>query len=209
MMKSSLTAACLTLALLTTAACEKGGEKEAPSTTTTPPSTTTTTPSTTTTPPPAAETPSAAAAPDAATAETATMDAGATTAAADAGAMAARDAGTAGKTTSKGPASIPAPNIKISKAKADIAKGQELFASKGCVTCHRMGGRLVGPDLTGVMQRRPQEWVERMILRPDVMVKEDEVARQLLAQYLTPMPNQAVDPDKELPLLLAYLNSVK
>jgi cytochrome c len=105
---------------------------------------------------------------------------------------------------------IPTPELTISAAAADIAKGQELFAAKGCVACHKLGGgRLVGPDLKDVLTRREQEWVERMILRPDVMVKEDAVAKKLLAEYLTPMPNQSVDPQAELPFLLAYLKGAK
>jgi cytochrome c len=103
---------------------------------------------------------------------------------------------------------IPTPNITISTAAEDIKKGEEVFAAKGCPACHKIGGgKLVGPDLKGVLTRRDQEWVEKMILRPDVMLKEDPVARKLLAEHFTPMPNQGVDPDKELPLILAYLKA--
>jgi hypothetical protein len=65
----------------------------------------------------------------------------------------------------------------------------------------------VGPDLKGVTARRDQKRVERMILRPDVMVKEDETAKKLFAEHLIPMPNQGVDPEKELPFLFAFLKS--
>ena len=103
---------------------------------------------------------------------------------------------------------IPTPDITISTAAADIAKGQELFTTKGCVACHKIGGgKLVGPDLKGVTARREQEWIERMILRPDIMVKEDATAKGLLGQYFTPMPNQNVDTQKELPFILAYLKA--
>jgi hypothetical protein len=76
------------------------------------------------------------------------------------------------------------------------------------VGCHKIGGgKLVGPDLKGVTARRDADWVSRMILRPDLMVKEDEAAKKLLVEHLVPMPNQNVDPQKELPLLLAFLKA--
>ncbi len=104
---------------------------------------------------------------------------------------------------------IEVPEFTISTDAADIEKGKELYAAKGCIACHKMGGRLVGPDLTGVLTKRDEVWVKKMILRPDVMVKEDDVAKKLLGEYMTPMPNQGVDPKTELPLLLAYLKSVE
>jgi cytochrome c551/c552 len=105
---------------------------------------------------------------------------------------------------------IPVPKIKISTSKADIAKGQEMFASKGCVACHKVGGgKLVGPDLKDVLKRRDQTWVAKFILRPDLMLAQDPEAKKLLTQYFVPMPNQNVDPKTELPLILAYLKGAK
>ncbi|MFM2416573.1 MAG: hypothetical protein RL385_1296 [Pseudomonadota bacterium] len=103
---------------------------------------------------------------------------------------------------------IAVPDFVISTAQADIAKGEELFGTKGCAACHKLGGgKLVGPDLKGVTTRRHDVWLKKMILRPDVMIKEDEAAKKLFVEYLTPMPNQGVDPDSELPFLLAFLKS--
>ncbi len=102
------------------------------------------------------------------------------------------------------------PDFVVSTEPADIKKGEEVYASKGCNACHKVGGgRLVGPDLKGVTARRDEAWLKKMILRPDVMIKEDEVAKKLFVEHLTPMPNQGVDPKTELPFIMSYLKSVE
>ena len=103
---------------------------------------------------------------------------------------------------------IEVPDFTVSTDPADVAKGKEAFAAKGCSACHRLGGgKLVGPDLKGVTARRDVTWIKKMILRPDVMIKEDEVAKKLFTEHLTPMPNQGVDPKTDLPAILSYLKS--
>ena len=69
-----------------------------------------------------------------------------------------------------------------------VRLGRQLFQAKGCVGCHTIGnGRLTGPDLEGVTQRREFEWIVAMVTTPDSMLREDPVARQLFAEYMTPM----------------------
>lgn len=108
----------------------------------------------------------------------------------------------------EGPASITVPDITVSTKPEDIAKGEEVFKAKGCNACHKVGGgKLVGPDLKGVTARRSIKWISKQILKPEVMVQEDETAKALLKQYMTPMANQNVSPDAELPFILAYLKA--
>jgi cytochrome c2 len=84
-------------------------------------------------------------------------------------------------------------------------KGKELFQSKGCVGCHTIGkGKLTGPDLKGVTQRRSEEWLKKWIKSPDTMVFTDPTAKELLKQYLTPMPNLGLT-DEEVNALISYL----
>jgi cytochrome c551/c552 len=105
---------------------------------------------------------------------------------------------------------IEVPEFVISTTADDIKKGEALFASKGCVACHKVGGgKLVGPDLKGVTARRDETWLKKMILRPDVMVKEDEIAKKLLGETFVPMPNQNVDPKTELPFILSFLKNAE
>jgi mono/diheme cytochrome c family protein len=105
-----------------------------------------------------------------------------------------------------GPESIAIPAIELSTDAAVIAKGQAVFDAKGCGACHQFGSKLVGPDLDGVLTRRSPQWTARMILHPEVMIKEDPVAKKLLAEQMVPMTNQGVPPE-DIPALLSFLKS--
>ena len=94
----------------------------------------------------------------------------------------------------------------VSTDPALVEKGEALFNEKGCGACHAMDSKRVGPALGDVTERRSADWIARMILHPDLMVKSDPVARQLLDEYKTPMPNQQVKPE-EAKAIIAYLGS--
>lgn len=83
---------------------------------------------------------------------------------------------------------------KVDEAKARL--GEALFKDKGCSACHAFGKRVTGPDLAGVSMRRTQAWMESQILHPDLMVKQDPIARGLFAQFALQMPNQGLTPDE-------------
>jgi mono/diheme cytochrome c family protein len=102
---------------------------------------------------------------------------------------------------------INVPDVHYSVAQPDLDRGKELFAQKGCNACHKIGGgKLVGPDLKGVTARRDKQWIAKMILRPDVMVKEDPTAKDLFKTYMVAMPNQGVA-ENDLPPLMSYLKA--
>ncbi len=88
---------------------------------------------------------------------------------------------------------------RAGEAPSDEAKaklGESLFQTKGCSACHAFGKRVTGPDLQGVSMRRTHAWMEQQILHPEVMTKQDPIARQLFAQYSLQMPNQGLTPDE-------------
>jgi mono/diheme cytochrome c family protein len=90
-----------------------------------------------------------------------------------------------------------APTGPVDAALAD--KGKATFQNKGCIGCHTIGGgKLTGPDLEGVVERREFGWIMAMITNPDSMLKVDPVARQLFAQYMTPMANMNVSREEAL-----------
>ncbi len=109
----------------------------------------------------------------------------------------------------KGPPSID--NAGITEIPDDpelVQQGEELFTSKGCTACHKADDRVVGPPLGGVTERREPEWIAKMIMHPDEMLKKDAIAKGMLAEYMTPMPNQQVTADQTR-ALMAYLATLE
>ena len=89
---------------------------------------------------------------------------------------------------------------------AMAVEGKGVFKAK-CSACHKMSKRFVGPGLAGVTERRTPEWIMNMILNPEKMVAENPAAKQLLAEYLSPMANQSLT-EKEARLILEYFRTV-
>lgn len=86
--------------------------------------------------------------------------------------------------------------------------GKAIFDSQ-CISCHTIGGgRLVGPDLAGVADRRDSAWILRFILEPDQVIAEgDADAAVLLAEYNNlAMPNLNLT-DAQAEAVLAYITS--
>lgn len=78
-------------------------------------------------------------------------------------------------------------------AAQDTSQAQTLFSQK-CAGCHSIGGgRLAGPDLKGVTDLRPRDWLVRMIVEPDKLIASgDATAQQLVQEYGMPMPNLGI-----------------
>ena len=90
------------------------------------------------------------------------------------------------------------------------AAGEQIFQEK-CTACHTIGkGPLVGPDLKGVIAKRPRAWLEQWIAAPDAMLaKKDPIATELLRQWRdVPMPNQGLS-TSDVTAVLAYLETAE
>lgn len=95
----------------------------------------------------------------------------------------------------------PVESIELDEIDQALVKnGENLFITK-CSACHKIDKRFVGPALKGVTQRRAPEWIMNMILDPDKMVKENPTAKQLLAEYISPMANQSLTQDEARAIL--------
>ncbi|MGB0849693.1 MAG: c-type cytochrome [Bacteroidia bacterium] len=76
------------------------------------------------------------------------------------------------------------------------AAGEEVFTAK-CSACHKTDKKFVGPNPTGVLERRSPEWVMNMILNPEEMTQTDPIAKALLVEYNgAPMANQNLTEDE-------------
>lgn len=91
----------------------------------------------------------------------------------------------------------------------DMAKkGEETF-NKMCTACHKVGKKFIGPAPNGILDRRSPEWVMNMILNPDVMVREDPLAKKLLAEFNgAPMANQGLT-EEQARNVLEYFRTLK
>ncbi|MDT7827466.1 cytochrome c [Pricia sp. S334] len=82
----------------------------------------------------------------------------------------------------------------IDQALAD--QGKEVY-DQMCLACHRTEKKFIGPAPKGILERRTPEWVMNMILNPEVMVKEDPLAKDLLQEFNgSPMANQGLTEDQ-------------
>lgn len=88
-------------------------------------------------------------------------------------------------------------------------EGKTIYQVK-CAGCHTIGGgKLVGPDLMGVTQRRDPQWLAQFILDPEVLfAARDPSASELLKEYNNlKMPNTGLT-EAEVTAVIAYLESV-
>jgi len=85
-------------------------------------------------------------------------------------------------------------------------RGKTLWQNRGCAACHSIGkGRLAGPDLVGVTDRRSVDWLKRWLGNTTEMLATDSIAQALLAEAKgVKMPNLKLS-DAESTALLNYI----
>ncbi len=86
--------------------------------------------------------------------------------------------------------------------------GEQVFKT-ACFACHTIGGgRLVGPDLLSVHERRSQEWLESFVKSSQSMVNGgDAVAIELFEEFnRIPMPDSALK-EQQIRQVLSYIKS--
>jgi cytochrome c2 len=99
------------------------------------------------------------------------------------------------------------PSPQVSDFSGSIEKGKEIFNSK-CNACHTIGGgRKIGPDLEGVTEKRPHDWLVNFTADPEHMFEQnDPTAEKLLKEYGVKMPNQGLTKEQAIDVL-TYIQS--
>lgn len=95
----------------------------------------------------------------------------------------------------------------------DARSGRRLFGEKGCLGCHRVGGRggSVGPSLDRVAKRRKPEWIVAHFRDPQAYspgtvmprFKINEQESQALTQFLVSLAGPGTAGHSEFPSLLS------
>jgi cytochrome c551/c552 len=91
----------------------------------------------------------------------------------------------------------------------DAKKGKSVYESRGCGACHTIGkGKLAGPDLKGVTDRRSHDWLKRWLHNPADLIGSDSIANALVAEAKNvKMPNLKLS-DSDIEAVLAYFADV-
>ena len=100
-----------------------------------------------------------------------------------------------------------APMFGLIGLTAGAQDGAALF-KQHCTMCHKLGARLVGPDLIGVTEKQSQEWLMAFIKSSNSMIKSgDPDAVAIFKEFHeTPMPDQPLS-DVEIKSILTYIES--
>jgi mono/diheme cytochrome c family protein len=98
-------------------------------------------------------------------------------------------------------------SLPIHLASAE-APGSTTFGSL-CVACHTIGGgRLVGPDLAGVSDRRSEQWLVDFITSSQTMIQSgDPDAVALSGEYNGMVMPDALVAESEVLAVISYINS--
>jgi mono/diheme cytochrome c family protein len=90
--------------------------------------------------------------------------------------------------------------------KVEAQDGEQVF-NQNCTACHKMGTRLVGPDLTGVTERRTEEWVKKFITNSQAMVQAGDADAVAIFEEFNKIPMTSFPlSDAELTAVVGYLS---
>jgi len=87
-----------------------------------------------------------------------------------------------------------------------VVKGQFIFGKK-CIECHDLEVNLKGPALRNVTKRRKADWIRNMITKPDKMIAEDSIARNLYYEHGIKMVVKEIT-EEETDAVMEYLKSI-
>ena len=92
----------------------------------------------------------------------------------------------------------------------DVVNGEKLFKAN-CAACHKLEGRLLGPELKGITEKRDKDWLIAWIKDSPALIKSgDKLAVEVFEENnKLPMPPNAHLSDKDIADILAYTSGEK
>ncbi len=98
--------------------------------------------------------------------------------------------------------------MMISTPGSYASDGEQVF-QLNCTACHKMGMRLVGPDLTGVTARRSEEWIRSFILNSQKMIADGDADAVAIFEEFNKVPMTPFEhlADTDIDALMAYLGT--
>lgn len=103
----------------------------------------------------------------------------------------------------------PTSSGKISDDPSSIRSGQRAFA-QDCSPCHNFNQDAIGPNLAGITDEVPLDWLRSFISDPKTMIDQgDERASLLFAEYHVYMPGFSFYSDQKIDNVIAYLSTQK
>jgi glucose/arabinose dehydrogenase len=97
----------------------------------------------------------------------------------------------------------------IATDSASIVAGQLVF-SQNCSACHNFKENGIGPQLGGLTEKVPADWIKNFIKDPKIVMESgDARGKQLAEAYHTTMPSFPSLTDKELGNIVSFLATRK
>jgi cytochrome c oxidase cbb3-type subunit 3 len=90
---------------------------------------------------------------------------------------------------------------------AAVAEGKKLF-TENCVTCHKLGEDMIGPNLVGVLDRRKPEWVKSFIKNSTRLIEQGDADAKAVFEKYNKVQMTAFEgtiPEAGIDALISYL----
>ncbi len=96
----------------------------------------------------------------------------------------------------------------VSFAQAQDVKAGEVLFKKSCSSCHKVYGKVLGPELAGMSERHSEEWLISWIRNSQAMVAAgDPTAVALFEQYKTVMSSFPTFSDDDIRNIIGYVKA--
>ncbi|MEB2785323.1 cytochrome c [Algoriphagus persicinus] len=87
------------------------------------------------------------------------------------------------------------------------AQDGETIFKKDCSTCHKLGAKLIGPDLQKVTERRSEDWFKKFVVNSQALIQSGDTDAQAIFDEFNgiPMPNNPHLTELDLQAIYSYL----